>query len=64
LEGQSAKSTDSVSNAHVWTQINILPGQYRVSITAKSKGTLTSTSTVVGVQPGETAKPSVTLPMA
>jgi SMODS and SLOG-associating 2TM effector domain 2 len=64
LEGQSRKSIDSVSNANVWTRINSVPGQYRISITAKSKGNITSTSTVVEVQPGETAKPSVTLPIS
>lgn len=64
LEGQSGKSTDSVSNALVWTRINAAPGQYRVSINARSKGNVTSTSTIVDVKPGETAKPSVTLPRA
>ncbi len=64
LEGQSGKSTDSVSNAKVWTRINAAPGQYRVSINARSKGNITSTSTIVEVKPGETAKPSVTLPLA
>ena len=64
LEGQSGKSLDTVANAKVWTQINIVPAQYKVSIHAKSKGSATSTSTIVDVQPGETAKPSVTLPIA
>jgi hypothetical protein len=64
LEGQSGKSTDSVSNARVWTRINAAPGQYRVSINARSKGNIASTSTIVDVKPGETAKPTVTLPLA
>lgn len=64
LEGQSGKSTDSVSNAKVWTRMNTVPGQYRISINAKSKGNIVSTSTIVDVKPGDTAKPSVTLPMA
>ena len=63
LEGQSGKSTESVSNANVWTRINTLPGQYRITINAKSRGNITSTSTIVYVKPGDTAKPSVTLPM-
>jgi conflict system pore-forming effector with SLATT domain len=64
LEGQSGKSMDSVSNAKVWTRINIVPGQYKIGINAKSKGSITSTSTIVDVRPGDTAKPSVTLPIA
>jgi hypothetical protein len=63
LEGQSGKSTDSVSNAMVWTRINVVPGQYKIGINAKSKGNLIATSTVITVNPGETAKPSVTLPI-
>jgi conflict system pore-forming effector with SLATT domain len=64
LEGQSGKTAESVSNAKVWTRISVLPGQYKVSINARSKGTTISTSTIADVQPGETAKPSVTLPVA
>jgi hypothetical protein len=64
LEGLSGKSTDSVSNAKVWTRINTAPGQYRISINAKCKGNIASTSTIVDVKPGDTAKPLVTLPIA
>jgi hypothetical protein len=64
LEGQSGKFTDSVSNAMVWTRINTAPGQHKISINAKSKGNTVSTSTVVDVKPGETATPSVKLPIA
>ena len=63
LEGQSGKSMDSVSNASVWTRINTAPGQYRVIVNARSKGSIASTSTIVDVKPGDTARPSVTLPM-
>jgi hypothetical protein len=64
LEAQSGKSMDSVSNAKIWTRINTAPGQYRISVNAKSKGSIISTSTIVDVKPGDTAKPSVTLPIA
>jgi hypothetical protein len=64
LEGVSGKFTDSVSNAKVWTRINIGPGQYKVTIEAKVKGSPIATSTVVDVKPGETSKPSLTLPIA
>jgi len=40
------------------------PGQYKVTLQAKSKGAPVATSTVVEVKPGETAKPSVVLPIA
>jgi hypothetical protein len=64
LEGQSGKFTDSVSNAHVWTRINAVPGQYKIGINAKSKGSAVSTSTVVDLKPGDIAKPTVALPIA
>jgi hypothetical protein len=63
LEGQSGKTEEPVSNAKVWTRISVLPGQYKVSINARSKGNMISTSTIADVQPGGTAKPSVTLPV-
>jgi hypothetical protein len=63
LEGQTGRSTDSVSNANVWTAIDKAPGQYRLSVIAKANGSVTATSTVVDLRPGETAKPSVTLPI-
>jgi hypothetical protein len=53
LEGQSGKFTDSVSNATVWTRINVAPGQSKISVNAKSKGNIISTSTIVDVKPGE-----------
>jgi len=64
LEGPSGKFMDSVSSAMVWTRINTPPGQYKVTINARSKGNPASVSTVVNVPPGDTAKPSVTLPPA
>jgi hypothetical protein len=64
LDGQSGKSTDAVSNSKVWTRINTVPGQYSISINAKYKGSIVSTATIVDVKPGETEKPSVTLPIA
>ncbi len=64
LEGTSGRFGDSVSNAKVWTRIDTVPGQYKVTIDAKAKGNPVSTSTVTAVKPGETAKPSVTLPIA
>jgi hypothetical protein len=64
LQGQSGKSTDSVSNSKVWTHINTVPGQYSISINAKYKGSIVSTATIVDVQPGGKETPSVTLPIA
>jgi hypothetical protein len=64
LEGPSGKFTDSVSNAKVWTRIGTAPGQCKVTIDARIKGSPIATSTIVDVKPGETAKPSLTLPIA
>lgn len=63
LEGQPGTFTDSVSNSRVWTRINTLPGQYKVGISAGYKGSVFATSTVIDVKPGDTAKPSITLPI-
>jgi hypothetical protein len=63
LEGKTGKFSDSVSNSKVWTHISTTPGQYKVTIDAKAKGSPVSTSTILEVKPGETAKSSVTLPI-
>ena len=63
LEGATGRFAESVSNAKVWTRINTAPGQYKVTIDAKAKGSPIATSTVIDVNPGETAKPSLVLPL-
>ena len=63
LEGTPGKFAESVSNAKVWTRINTAPGQYKVTIDAKAKGSPIATSTIIEVNPGETAKPSLALPL-
>jgi hypothetical protein len=64
LEGAAGKFTDSVSNAKVWARINTLPGQYKLTVDAKAKGSAVAASMILDVTPGETSKPSLTLPMA
>jgi hypothetical protein len=64
LEGTPGKFTDSVSNAKVWTRINTPPSQYKLTVEAKAKGSPIATSMILDVKPGETAKPSLTLPIA
>jgi len=64
LEGSSGKFTDSVSNAKVWSRINTPPGQYKLTVDARTKGRAVATSMVLDVKPGEIAKASVTLPIA
>lgn len=64
LQGASSTSTDSVASAKVWTAINIAPGQYKVTLKAIANGSPVVTSTIVEIQPGETAKPSVLLPIS
>jgi SMODS and SLOG-associating 2TM effector domain 2 len=64
LEGARGKFTDSVSNDKVWARINTLPGQYKLTVDAKAKGSAIAASTILDVKPGETSKPSLTLPIA
>ncbi|HXK02776.1 MAG TPA: SLATT domain-containing protein [Verrucomicrobiae bacterium] len=64
LEGATGKFTDSVSNAKVWTRIDTAPGQYKLSVDAKAKGSPVATSAILDVKAGETCKPSLTLPIA
>ena len=63
LEGTAGKFTDSVSNAKVWTRINTPPGQYKLAVEAKAKGSPIATSMILDVKPGEISKPSLTLPV-
>ena len=53
LEGESGKFTDSVANATVWTRIHVAPGQYKVTLDAKDKGSPVSTSAILDVKSGE-----------
>ncbi len=63
LEGSPGKFVESVANAKVWTRINSAPGQYKVTVEAKVKGSPIATSAVIDVKPGETARPSLELPV-
>jgi hypothetical protein len=63
LEGQSGRFADSISNSNVHAWSKMTPGTYTLSVVAKAKGTPISTATVIDVGPGETAKPSVVLPL-
>jgi hypothetical protein len=64
LEGPSGKFTDSVSNTLVWTRLNVGPGQNKVSVEAKAKGSPVAASTILDVNPGKTTPGSITLPIA
>jgi hypothetical protein len=64
LESARDKFSDTASNSKVWTRINVPPGQYKLTVDAKAKGSAIATSMVLDVKPGETAKPSLTLPIA
>lgn len=63
LETRTGKLSESVSNSKVWTKINTVQGQCKVTINAKAKGNPVSISTILDVKPGDTAKPAVTLPI-
>ena len=64
LETKNSRFSESVSNSKVWTNINTTPGQCKVTTYANAKGNPVSSSTILGVKPGETVKASVTLPIA
>jgi hypothetical protein len=63
LAGVNGVVTDSIANSSVWTRINVAPGQYKITLTAKQHGIPVSTSAVLEVKAGETYKASVTLPL-
>lgn len=63
LEGTPGRFTESVSNTNIWARINTPPSQYKLTVEAKSNGSAIATSMVLDVKPGETAKPSITLPL-
>ncbi len=63
LEGASGTFKESVSNAKIWTRINVAPGQYKIALDAIAQGKNTGISGIVEVKPGEIAKPSLTLPI-
>lgn len=63
LEGGPEKVADTVSNAKVWTRIAVAPGQYKMAVNAKVKGSPLGTSAVIDVQAGVTWKGSLELPI-
>jgi len=63
LEGTSGTFSESVSNAKIWTRVNVTPGQYKAGLDAMVQGKNISASGIVEVKPGEIAKPSLTLPI-
>jgi hypothetical protein len=64
LESAAGKVADSVSNAKVWTKLGTSPGQYKLTIEAKVKGSFLGTSSVLDIKPAEIVKPSLELPIS
>ena len=64
LQGLTGSVNDSITNAAVWTRINVLPGQYKLTLAAKAKGSAVVTSAILEVKAGETCKATVSLPVA
>jgi hypothetical protein len=64
LESAAGKFADSVSNAKVWTRLGTSPGQYKLTIEAKVKGSFLGTSSVLDIKPAEIVKPSLELPIS
>jgi hypothetical protein len=64
LEGGGGKVAETVEAAREWTRINVVPGQYKVSVTAAANGSPVAASTIVQVKAGETQQASITLNIA
>lgn len=63
LEGTTVKFNETVANSKVWARINTPPGQYKLTVDAKKESPI-GTSMILEVNPGETAKVSLTLPIS
>ena len=64
LEGMAGIIQDVVENSMVWTRINVAPGQYKVTLSAKVAGRMRGHLLVLEIKPGETFKASMSLPIA
>jgi uncharacterized protein CbrC (UPF0167 family) len=64
LEGGAGKVSEIVEAAREWTRINVVPGQYKVTVTAAAHGSPVAASTIVQVKAGETQQSSITLNIA
>jgi len=56
--------TETVVGSKGWTRIGVPAGQYNLVVLAKKNDKDVSTPTVVNVNPSETSKPTVVLPIA
>jgi hypothetical protein len=63
LESAGGKVADSVSNGKVWARIGTSPGQYKVTVAAKVKGSPLATSAIFNIKSAETTKSSLELPI-
>ena len=62
LEGGSGKvAEETVVNSRNWVRINLRPGQYKLSVSAKVGGSPLVSAMVVHVKPGEVTRPEITL---
>jgi len=60
-KGEAAKA--SVNNSQKWVQLNLLPGQYKISLAAEAGGKPVATSTAFAIKAGATTAVSLDLPI-
>ena len=64
LEGEQLKlPEETVTGSKKWVRVNVVPGQYKLLVSAMAAGKAVGTPVVVVVKPGEIAKPEVLLPV-
>jgi hypothetical protein len=64
LEGASGVIADeAVTGSKTWVRLNLIPGQYQLTVSATVSGKPVSTTAAVIVKPGEVAPPQILLPL-
>ena len=64
LEGASGVIADeTMTGSKTWVRLNVIPGQYRLTVSATATGKPVSTTAAVIVKPGEIAPPQILLPL-
>jgi uncharacterized coiled-coil protein SlyX len=62
--GESSVAQESVTNSKTWVKLLLPPGQYKLTVNARTAGKPVSAACAVFIKPSEVAKPVITLPIA
>jgi len=64
MEGSNGKvAQEKITKTKKWVQINVPPGQYKVSIGATVGGKRVNTAAAILVKPQEVTRPEIPLPI-